>query len=41
MTAQTALPFQPLLLQLPSDVKLKVTPEQFAILATAKGFPIL
>jgi Uma2 family endonuclease len=35
MTAQTAPKLQPLLLQLPSEVRLKVTPEQFAALAAA------
>ncbi|ASC69745.1 hypothetical protein XM38_006740 [Halomicronema hongdechloris C2206] len=35
MTAQTAPQFQPLLLQLPDDVTLQVTPEQFAALAAA------
>lgn len=33
MTAQTAPQLQPLWLQVPSDVALQVTPEQFAILA--------
>jgi len=35
MTAQTAPQFQPLLLQLPDDATLQVTPEQFAALAAA------
>ncbi|MEM9120730.1 MAG: Uma2 family endonuclease [Cyanobacteria bacterium P01_F01_bin.56] len=35
MTAQTAPKLQPLLLELPSEVRLNVTPEQFATLAAA------
>lgn len=35
MTARTVPPLQPLLLQLPDEVMLKVTPEQFAALAAA------